>query len=122
MKALATIPILRIFDVSKALEFYVDYLGFTVDWEHRFDEESPLYMQVSRGGLVLHLSEHYGDATPGSTVYVSVEGVKPFHEELSAKNYRHLRPGIERTPWGSMCMELIDPFGNRLRLDEKLNE
>lgn len=122
MKALVTIPILRISDVSKALEFYRDYLGFVVDWEHRFDEESPLYMQVSRGGLVLHLSEHYGDATPGSTVYVSVEAVKPVHEELSGKNYGYLRPGIERTPWGSMCMELIDPFGNRLRLDEKLEE
>jgi uncharacterized glyoxalase superfamily protein PhnB len=122
MKALATIPILRIFDVPKALEFYRDYLGFTVDWEHRFDSESPAYMQVSRGGLVLHLSEHYGDATPGSTVYVSVEAVRRFQEELAEKKYGYLPPGIERTPWGSMCMELIDPFGNRLRLDEKLKE
>lgn len=72
MKVHKTIPILRIFDVAKALEFYGEYLGFTVDWEHRFDPEAPMYMQVSRGDLVLHLSEHYGDATPGSTVYVSV--------------------------------------------------
>jgi hypothetical protein len=28
------IPILRIFDIAKALEFYLDYLGFKVDWEH----------------------------------------------------------------------------------------
>ncbi len=76
------IPILRIFDVPKALEFYREYLGFTVDWEHRLDPESPVYMQVSRGGLVLHLSEHYGDATPGSTVYVSVEAVRTLHDEL----------------------------------------
>jgi ribosomal-protein-alanine N-acetyltransferase len=95
MKVLATIPIFRIFDVSKALEFYRDYLGFTVDGEQRFDEASPLYMQVSRGGLLLHLSEHYGDATPGSTVYVSVEAVRPFHKELSRKNYAYLRPGVE---------------------------
>ena len=32
-----TIPILRIFDPGKAKEFYVDYLGFAVDWEHRFE-------------------------------------------------------------------------------------
>lgn len=30
------VPIFRIFDVAKAREFYVDYLGMTVDWEHRF--------------------------------------------------------------------------------------
>jgi hypothetical protein len=45
-----TTPILRIFDEVKAREFYAGFLGFTVDWEHRFDRESPLYMQVSRDG------------------------------------------------------------------------
>jgi len=30
-----TIPILRIFSVEKAKEFYVDYLGCTVDWKSR---------------------------------------------------------------------------------------
>jgi hypothetical protein len=38
MKVLETIPILRIFSVEKAKEFYVSFLGFAVDWEHRFDE------------------------------------------------------------------------------------
>jgi catechol 2,3-dioxygenase-like lactoylglutathione lyase family enzyme len=28
------VPILRIFDVAKTREFYVDYLGFSVDFEH----------------------------------------------------------------------------------------
>jgi hypothetical protein len=27
-------PILRIFDEAKARELYVDFLGFTIDWEH----------------------------------------------------------------------------------------
>ena len=30
-------PILRIFDEAKAKEFYVAFLGFKVDWEHRFE-------------------------------------------------------------------------------------
>ncbi len=45
------IPIFRIFDEAKAREFYVGFLGFAVDWEHRFEPDMPLYMQVSRGGL-----------------------------------------------------------------------
>ncbi len=65
-----TIPILRIFSVEKAKEFYLGYLGFALDWEHHFDENTPTYMQVSRGGLTLHLSEHHGDCCPGSTVFV----------------------------------------------------
>ena len=45
------IPILRIFSVEKAKEFYVDFLGFKIDWEHRFGDNFPLYAQVSRLGL-----------------------------------------------------------------------
>ena len=112
------VPVLRIFDVGQARDFYVDYLGFAVDWEHRFEENLPLYMQVSRGSLVLHLSEHHGDGTPGSVVYVETTGVRAYHAELGTKGYQYLRPGVQVDEIGT-CMSLIDPFGNVLRLNEK---
>ena len=40
------VPILRIFSVEKAREFYLDFLGFIWDWEHRFDDNAPLYARV----------------------------------------------------------------------------
>jgi catechol 2,3-dioxygenase-like lactoylglutathione lyase family enzyme len=114
------IPILRIFDVAKAKEFYVDYLGFTVDWEHRYEPDLPLYMQVSRDGLTLHLSEHYGDGTPGSTVYVEMTGIEAFHAEIAAKKYRYLRPGLDEGHGkNGKSLALTDPFGNRLRLNQR---
>jgi catechol 2,3-dioxygenase-like lactoylglutathione lyase family enzyme len=116
-----TIPILRIFDVEKAKEFYAGFLGFQIDFEHRFDQNSPLYMQVSRDGLTLHLSEHYGDACPGSTVFVRMDGLEEFQKELAAKNYQYLNPGIELdTDIGMKTMATIDPFGNRIRFSEDL--
>jgi hypothetical protein len=118
--ALQVIPILRIFDVAKAKEFYVDFLGFGVDWEHRFDDDAPLYMQVSRGGLVLHLSEHHGDCCPGSAVFVRMTGLDELHREITARRYRFMRPGIHHTPWNARMMEVIDPFNNRLRFNEYL--
>jgi catechol 2,3-dioxygenase-like lactoylglutathione lyase family enzyme len=102
------------FDVPKAKEFYVDFLGFTVDWEHTFGPGLPLYMQVSRDGCVLHLSEHFGDATPGSAMRIETSDVDAFHAELTAKQYKHARPGIETMPWGTRDMSVKDPFGNRL--------
>jgi hypothetical protein len=117
---LQTIPILRIFSVEKAREFYVGFLGFTVDWEHRFEPTAPLYMQVSRGGLALHLSEHHGDACPGSTVLVRMTGLAGYHREITAKGYAYLRPGIERAPWNADVMEVTDPFGNRIRFTQSL--
>lgn len=112
------IPILRIFSVDKAREFYVDFLGFTVDWDYRFDDNAPAYMQVCRDGLVLHLSEHHGDCCPGSTVFVRMSGIDALHREINAKGYRHNRPGIEDAPWNARVMEVIDPFGNRIRFSE----
>lgn len=112
------IPTLRIFNVEKAKEFYVDFLGFTVDWKHRFEDVAPVYMQISRAGLILHLSEHHGDACPGSTVFVRVGGLRDYHREISAKGYGYLRPGVQETFHDSIQMEVIDPFGNRIRFDE----
>lgn len=107
-------PILRIFDEAKAREFYVNFLGFAVDWEHRFEPSLPLYLQVSRGDCVLHLSEHHGDCCPGAALRIEVDDVDALHAELAAKNYGYARPGIDDTPWGSREMAIKDPFGNRL--------
>jgi hypothetical protein len=120
VEALQTIPILRIFDEAKAREFYLGYLGFRADWEHRFEPGMPLYMQVSRGGCMLHLTEHHGDATPGSAVFVRMRGLEAFHREIGERTYRYQRPGIETAPWKARLMELTDPFGNKLRFSEDL--
>jgi uncharacterized glyoxalase superfamily protein PhnB len=113
-----TTPILRIFDLSKAEEFYIDFLGFQVDWRHRFDENFPAYLQVSRGECVLHLSEHHGDATPGSRVIIEMAGIDDLHAELSQRNYRYAKPHVEDTEWGSRLLSVTDPFGNRLTFSQ----
>ncbi|KPA89103.1 MULTISPECIES: glyoxalase superfamily protein [Pseudomonas] len=109
-----TTPILRIFDEGKALEFYVDFLGFQVDWQHRFEPGFPLYLQVSKGNCVLHLSEHHGDSTPGSALRIETDELEAFREQLLAKGFGYARPEIQAMPWGSMDMPIADPFGNRL--------
>jgi hypothetical protein len=116
------VPILRIFDVAKADEFYQGFLGFKVDWDHRFDDNAPLYRQVSRGDLTLHLSEHHGDGSPGARLRVMMRGVEEFHREISAKAYRYMRPGLEKTPWGTLETGAIDPFGNLIRFCERIDE
>ena len=116
-----TVPILRIFDVRKAKEFYRDYLGFSVDWEHRFEPNTPVYMQVSRGQVVLHLSEHYGDGVPGSAIRVEMTGIEDYLRELQRKKYKYYRPGIQLQPWNAKEIGVIDPFGNRIRFSEFVN-
>jgi len=109
-------PILRMFDIAKAKAFYVDLLGFRIDWEHRFEPGYPLYMQVSRDGVRLHLSEHHGDGTPGSVVFIGIAGLDAFHAELKAKGSRaEIEPGPSPD---IRVLSLWDPFGSRLRFAE----
>jgi catechol 2,3-dioxygenase-like lactoylglutathione lyase family enzyme len=110
----AAVPIVRIFDRAKAVEFYVDYLGFRLDWEHGGHElHTPVYAQVSRGHAVLHLSEHHGDASPGGAALISVQDVGALHDELHSRPYDFAHPGVRDEDWGRV-MVVIDPFHNRI--------
>ena len=44
----SSIPLLRMSEEVAAKAFYVDFLGFEIEWEHLFEDslESPLYMQI----------------------------------------------------------------------------
>jgi uncharacterized glyoxalase superfamily protein PhnB len=114
------IPVLRIFSVEKAKEFYVDFLGFTIDFEHRYGDNFPLFMGVSRGGLKLYLSEHHGDGSPGVNVTIVMRGLDALQAELIAKNYRYMKPQIEDTEHGERLLKVWDPFGNRLYFSERV--
>ena len=109
-----TTPILRISDEVKAVEFYVDFLGFKIDWQHRFEPDFPLYLQVSHGECVLHLSGHQGDSMPGSALRIETDELEALQHQLLAKQYPFAHPQIQAMPWGSQDMTIADPFGNRL--------
>lgn len=114
----APVPILRVQRFDDVRAFYVDYLGFTVEWEHRFEPELPLYARLVRGAARLDLSEHHGDGTPGSAIWIPVADVSALHAELTRKRHPSSRPGIERDAPGGPTVTVIDPSGNALRFCE----
>ncbi|MBP0443427.1 VOC family protein [Roseomonas sp. SSH11] len=106
------------FDIPATRGFYLDFLGFTWDWEHRFAPDLPLYAQVSLGGTALHLSQHHGDATPGSGLLFMIQGIEGFHAALIGRRYGFARPALEDAPWGARILRVQDPAGNRLTFNE----
>jgi hypothetical protein len=76
-------------------------------------------MQVSRGDLVLHLSSHHDDGTPGARCSWETQGVDAPARRASRawpplpESRRRSRLGGDRE------MQLIDPASNRLRLYER---
>lgn len=110
------IPVLRMYDVEATKRFYVDYLGFRLDWQDG-EGDRPVYMRVSRGPVTLELSSHSGDGTPGTAVVIWVDDVAGLHRELHSKSYPFMNPGIDPRGIGRE-VTVIDPASNEIRFFE----
>ena len=86
------VPILRSFDEKATKSFYIEFLGFEILFEHRFEPDAPLYLGVRRDECVLHLSEHHGDSTPGSALRIDVPDVHAYCRSRDApRGVEHIR-------------------------------
>jgi catechol 2,3-dioxygenase-like lactoylglutathione lyase family enzyme len=109
----AVIPTLRIADSERSKRFYVDGMGFRVDWEWRHEPGFPVFLQVSRSGMRLYLSEHEGDCPPGALVHLYVKDVDAWQAELLTRGILAEHQPVDR-PWGNREMLVRDPDGNKL--------
>jgi len=116
---LTAVPIPQITDVQTATDFYTSFRGFNTDWKHHPTEGGPIYMQVSREGLVLHLSAN-DRLRQGTALYIEASDLDALHRELSGTSEPWDPPAVSSTPWQTRQMEVQDPFGNLLRFNEQM--
>lgn len=100
------IPILRVENADESVSWY-GRLGFEKEWEHRFEPELPAFVSVARGSVRLFLSEHKGDASLDTLIYLRMNKVETIAAEFGVQ--------AEEAPWARE-IELRDPDGNRLRI------
>lgn len=110
------IPALRMTDYERSKKYYVDGLGFQVDWEHRFEPGFPVFAAISRDAMQIYLSEHAGDCQVGGLVHFYVDKVHPWYEEFLVKGVAITEPPCNDL--GFWMMTLTDPDGNQLRFCE----
>lgn len=101
------VPVLYVKDARETTKWYAR-LGFTLESEHRFAENMPIYAFLKRGESPLHLSEHKGDAKPDTLTYMYVDEVDSIAEEFGEP--------VRDQPWGKREVWLTDPDGNRWRI------
>ena len=112
------VPILWTADARKSLQFYCDVLGFSKDWEHQNGEGFPLYIQVSRGSVGLHLSEH-GDGDYHSHLAISVPDVDAVYAEFTRRGLETNGPPEDRD-YGVRDFTFSDPDGHRFVFTSRL--
>jgi len=126
-------PTFYIKSYDEALPFYIDFLGFKIDFEWRHQPGFPVYMGVSRGAspgitkgeLAIHLTEH--KVPEGTGIRADVEDVHAFFDDLKSRDARMLEASITThhglelvdQPWEKTELHLVDPFKNGLIFTSK---
>ena len=112
----SSIPILRMLDEAKAKAFYLDYLGFKLDWECRFTPTAPVFIQIHLGAAHIHLDGHATEDAPISQVNIPVLGLQNYCDYLIAQGANYPKPCVvdPRSVGRNTDMNILDPFGNLL--------
>jgi len=109
----ATTPILRVQNVEASIHYYVDQLGFKLNWQ------TPYFASVSRGRCTIFLSQ--GDqGHTGSWTWIGVGDADALLEEYrrTGAKIRHLPTNYS---W-AYEMQVEDPDGNILRCGSESKE
>lgn len=105
-------PILRVADLDASIAYYVERLGFELQW--RADPVA----SVGRDRTSLMLAE--GDqGRPGTWVWVAASDVDALYAEFAGRGAR-LRHPPANYPWGSRECQVTDPDGHVLRFGSDL--
>ncbi|WP_386356986.1 bleomycin resistance protein [Xanthomonas campestris] len=114
------IPVLRITSASASFPFYVQGLGFTVDWEYRHEPDLPVFAQLTRGCQSIFLTEHADDCQVGGAIYFAVPDVDECHQAFQAAGL--VQSGApNNTAWKTREILVVDPDGNRLTFFTELS-
>lgn len=105
-------------DVDRAIDFYVEKLGFTLDMQARVDENTR-FVQVTppSSACSIAFGEGITEMTPGSqnSIQAVVADAREAHRELLERGV--LASDVETLAWGSFT-SFDDPDGNTWTLQE----
>ncbi|MEM7017845.1 MAG: glyoxalase superfamily protein [Pseudomonadota bacterium] len=96
-------------DVDKALDFYIDVLGFEKQWDYR-EQDEIIVAQVTRHGLELILNKDIEKAGNGR-LFIALEQsqVDALRQEFEDKQIQS-----NNISWGMPVIEVLDPDNNQL--------
>ncbi len=108
-------PVLPARNVSEALHYYMEKLGFHLTFQD--DEDAPKYAGVERDGVALHIQWHdeqdFANIERPGLRFV-IDDVDALFEEYRDKDVFHSRTALQDTPWGTREFAFYDLNGNGL--------
>ena len=112
----AIIPLLPVRNVSQAIGYYTERLGFRLSFQE--DPHDPQYAEVQRDGMCLHLQWHdpadFGEAVDGLMLRFVIDDVDALFAEYQDKQVFQDHTAVSETPWNTREFAFYDLDGNGL--------
>jgi len=109
-------PVLPVKDVSKALSFYLDKLGFQIAFAD--DQTDPKYAGIYRDHIEIHLQWHdekeWEVTIDRPMLRIVTDQIEGLFEEYSNKDVFHEHTVLRETPWGTKEFAFYDLYKNGL--------
>jgi uncharacterized glyoxalase superfamily protein PhnB len=110
----AAVPILSVTDLSGALDYYQNVLGFRVGWSWG---EPPRLASVCRDRVEVNLSQSPAAQPTASRVYFQMAGVDAYYNQLTVAG-ASVTVALAERPYGMRDFTIVDPSGNELSFGE----
>jgi catechol 2,3-dioxygenase-like lactoylglutathione lyase family enzyme len=120
VQLLATVPVLAVSNLPRALAFYREQLGF----ETEFDMQPQFpYAGVSRGELRLHLDGGSHEFTHIPThCRFHIRGIDALYEEINPRGVVKPDEQLQTMPHGLRQFSVLDQDGNRICFAEPIDQ
>ena len=109
-------PVLPVWDVVEALDFYVNRLGFRIAFAD--DAKNPKYVGVIKDAIEIHLQWH--DAKEWEVeidrpmLRIVTQNIESLFREYGEKDIFNPHTLLRETAWGTKEFAFYDPFKNGL--------
>lgn len=115
------VPVLKVADLQRAVDFYTGVLGFTLCWRAPNDGGGDNCMlQAGATDLLLSTGSHLGDKPQFTgTLYFHMTGVRQFFEAI--KNKVEIVWPLEKMEYGQVEFGIKDCDGYMLAFAEELD-
>ncbi|WP_405382744.1 glyoxalase superfamily protein [Maribacter sp. LLG6340-A2] len=109
-------PVLPVWDVVEALDFYVNRLGFRIAFAD--DAKKPKYAGVIRDAIEIHLQWHEAKEweieMDRPMLRIVTQNIQSLYEEYAEKDIFNPHTLLRETAWGTKEFAFYDPFKNGL--------
>ena len=109
-------PVLPVWDVVEALDFYVNRLGFRIAFAD--DAKNPKYAGILRDDVEIHLQWHdkkmWDVEMDRPLLRIVAQNIEALYNEYSRVDVFHAHTLLRETAWGTREFAFYDPFKNGL--------